>query len=59
VDPALLRMDDFWCCHGSLVQAHTLHNAYVCYEDEEGLAVCQYIPTEIEWEWDGVPVTVK
>jgi DUF1680 family protein len=50
--------DDFWCCHGSLVQAHTLHNAYVYYEDEEGLVVCQYIPTELEWEWDGVPVTV-
>jgi DUF1680 family protein len=51
--------DDFWCCHGSLVQAHTLHNAYIYYEDEEGLAICQYIPTEIEWEWDGIPVTVK
>jgi DUF1680 family protein len=51
--------DDFWCCHGSLVQAHTLHNAYVYYEDEEGLAVCQYVPTKLEWEWDGVPVTVR
>ena len=51
--------DDFWCCHGSLVQAHTLHNAYAYYEDEEGLAVCQYIPTALEWAWDGVPVTVK
>jgi len=50
---------DFWCCHGSLVQAHTLHDAYVYYEDEEGLAVCQYIPTKLEWEWDGVPVMVK
>jgi DUF1680 family protein len=51
--------DDFWCCHGTLVQAHTLHNAYVYYKDEEGLAVCQYVPTELKWEWDGVPVTVK
>ena len=51
--------DDFWCCHGTLVQAHTLHNAYVYYEDQEGLAICQYIPTKLEWEWDGVPMTVK
>jgi len=51
--------DDFWCCHGSLVQAHTLHNAYVYYEDGEGLVICQYIPTKLGWEWDGVPVTVK
>jgi len=51
--------DDFWCCHGSLVQAHTLHNAYVYYEDKEGLVVCQYVPTKLEWEWGGVPVMVK
>ncbi len=51
--------NDFWCCHGSLTQAHTLHNAYVYYQDEEGLAVCQYVPTKLEWEWDGVPVAVK
>ena len=51
--------DDFWCCHGSLVQAHKLHNAYVYYEDEEGLAVCQYVTTKLEWKWDGVPVTVR
>lgn len=51
--------DDFWCCHGTLVQAHTLHNAYVYYQDAEGLVVCQYIPTMLEWQWDAVPVTVK
>jgi DUF1680 family protein len=50
---------DFWCCHGTLVQAHTTHHAYVYYEDDEGLAVCQYIPTELTWERDGVPVTVR
>jgi DUF1680 family protein len=49
---------DFWCCHGSLVQAHTLHDAYVYYEDGEGLALCQYVPTELEWVWDGTPVTI-
>jgi len=31
---------------------------HVYYEDEAGLAVCQYIPTVLEWQWDGVPVTV-
>jgi DUF1680 family protein len=50
---------DFWCCHGSLVQAHTLYDAYVYYEDAEGLAVCQFIPSELEWVWDGTPVVVK
>lgn len=51
--------NDFWCCHGTLVQAHTMHNTYVYYEDEQGLAVCQYIPTELSWKWQGVPVRIS
>ncbi|HOK54550.1 MAG TPA: glycoside hydrolase family 127 protein, partial [Armatimonadota bacterium] len=50
--------EDFWCCHGTLVQAHVLHNAYVYYEDAEGLVVAQFIPTEAAWKWNGVPVKV-
>jgi DUF1680 family protein len=50
---------DFWCCHGSLVQAHTTHNAYIYYEGEGGIALCQYIPSELLWRKDGVPVTVR
>ena len=49
---------DFWCCHGSLVQAHTTHNAYTYYHDSSGLAVCQYIPSQLTWEQDGMPVMV-
>jgi hypothetical protein len=50
---------DFWCCHGSLVQAHTLHNAYAYYQTEEGLAVAGYVPSELRWSWQGVPVTLR
>ncbi|MBN1248976.1 MAG: glycoside hydrolase family 127 protein [Anaerolineae bacterium] len=50
---------DFWCCHGSLVQAHTYHNAYVAHDDDAGLIVNQYIPTELTWTWAGVPVVVR
>jgi DUF1680 family protein len=49
---------DFWCCHGTLVQAHTTHNAYTYYQDSVGLAVCQYIPSQASWEQDSVPVTL-
>ena len=49
---------DFWCCHGSLVQAHTLHNAYIYYGDDDGLLICQYIPSELRTEWNGIPVTL-
>jgi DUF1680 family protein len=40
---------DFWCCHGTLVQAHTRHDRYIYYQDEAGLVVAQYIPSEITW----------
>ncbi len=50
---------DFWCCHGSLVQAHTVHNAHVYYEDSEGIVVCQYIPTELHSERNGVAITLQ
>lgn len=51
--------NDFWCCHGTLVQAHTVHNAYVYYETDDGLDVCQYIATGLEMERDGVGVVVQ
>ena len=51
--------NDFWCCHGSLVQAHTTHNAYVYYESKGALAVCQYIPSELHWEREAGAVTLR
>lgn len=27
--------EDFWCCHGTLVQAHTRHASLLVYEDED------------------------
>ncbi|MBE3040031.1 MAG: glycoside hydrolase family 127 protein, partial [Chloroflexi bacterium] len=50
--------EDFWCCHGSLVQAHTIYANHIAYTDESGLALAQWIPSEIVWLSDGVPVKV-
>ncbi len=50
--------NDFWCCHGSLVQAATFHQAYVAYEDGDGLYINQTIPTEVRWSYGGVPVAI-
>ena len=38
--------DDFWCCHGTLVQAHPIHGTYALYTDDEGIVLSQTIPTE-------------
>lgn len=40
---------DFWCCHGTMVQAQTLYPE-LCYsisEDKNTLYINQYIPTEL------------
>lgn len=48
--------DDFWCCHGSLVQAHASPGGGVYYQDTDGLVVCQYMPTALHWTYGGVDV---
>ncbi len=42
--------DDFWCCHGSLVQAHPLNASLVYYAEGTGLTVSQYLPSELDWK---------
>jgi DUF1680 family protein len=44
---------DFWCCHGTLVQAHSAHGSTAYYEDKDGLVVCQYIPSVLSWNRSG------
>jgi len=51
--------DDFWCCHGSLVQAHPLNSSLVYYQDEAGLVVSQCIPSELAWVHQGTEVKVR
>lgn len=51
--------NDFWCCHGSLVQAHSCHNAYIYYTRDDALLVSQYIPSELTWEKDDAEITVR
>ncbi len=51
--------DDFWCCHGTLAQAHaSCYTESVYFEDAEGLVVCQYIPTKLAWRRSGIAVKV-
>ncbi|WP_108251453.1 beta-L-arabinofuranosidase domain-containing protein [Planctomonas deserti] len=35
--------EDFWCCHGTLVQAHARHSGLVFYSGDDELVVAQYI----------------
>ncbi|NGN62767.1 hypothetical protein G5C51_02470 [Streptomyces sp. A7024] len=49
--------ESFWCCYGTMVQAHTLHDARAFYGFDGGVAVGQYIPSVLTW--DGVEITQR
>ncbi len=51
--------NDFWCCHGSLVQAQSLHNAYIYYAGENELIIAQYIASRLDTKIDGTTVKVE
>jgi len=50
--------DDFWCCHGTLLEANASHNRGVYFENDAGLVVSQYIPSTLTWDQSGVSVRV-
>lgn len=60
------RKNDFWCCHGTLVQANVRYREYIFYEkqSEEGkkvepkVVVAQYQPAKTIVEWNGTLVTL-
>ena len=51
--------NDFWCCHGSLVQAQSRYNALIYYQDEAGLTLAQYIPSSLQWQFAGTPIRIR
>lgn len=50
---------DFFCCHGTLVQAQTRYLEYIYFTSDAGLTVSQYIPSDLDWSFDGKKVVVS
>lgn len=50
--------DDFWCCHGSLMQAHAICNRSIVFADREGFLVSQYLPSRTAWDAFGTNVEI-
>jgi len=50
---------DFFCCHGSLVQAQDRYLQYIYYQNADGLTVSQYIPSALNWEYKGTKVKLN
>ncbi len=53
------RTRDFWCCHGTMVQAQTLYNELIYYTSDKTLSVMQYIPSHVQLDINGASVTVE
>jgi len=54
------KFDDFFCCHGSLVQANASHNRYLYYTDEQlNVYTGVYAASELKLEKDGKEIVIK
>ncbi len=51
--------DDFWCCQGTLTEAHTVNERSIYFEDDLGLIVSQLLPSELAWQHDGAEVRIR
>ncbi|GAA4181727.1 beta-L-arabinofuranosidase domain-containing protein [Gryllotalpicola koreensis] len=50
--------EHFWCCHGTLVQAHTRHSADIYYRADAEITVAQYRPSSLRTTVDGVDFAI-
>jgi DUF1680 family protein len=50
--------DDFWCCQGTLIQAHTIYPNHIFYEEGKDLVLSQYIPCQLDWNKNGKSVSL-
>jgi hypothetical protein len=48
--------DDFWCCQGTLIQAHTCYPNHIFYEEGKDLVLSMYIPCQLDWNKIGTSV---
>src|SRR5690606_13268714 len=52
--------EDFWCCHGTLVQAHTRHCELVFYTGDDGsLTIAQFIAARAEVPVEGGVASIR
>lgn len=50
------RFGDFWCCHGTLVQANARYREYIFYQKADCVTVAQYQPAVVHMGWQGSEV---
>lgn len=55
------KRHDFWCCHGTMVQAQTLYPELIYFEDteERRFVVGQYIPSRLNCRCGDAEITIN
>lgn len=55
------KRHDFWCCHGTMVQAQALYPELIYLEDTENrrIVVGQYIPSRLSTHMEGSDISVS
>lgn len=53
------KFNDFFCCHGSLVQANAAHNKFLYYQNGTVIYTGVYADSEMSFDVDGQEVTLK
>jgi len=53
------ELEHFWCCHCTLLQANAIFNKGIYYQFAGGVAVCQYLPSEVKLNVNETVVTIS
>ena len=53
------KFNDFFCCHGTLVQANAAHNRFLYYTDGDNVYTGVYAASTAEFELSGKKVTLE
>ncbi len=55
------KTHDFWCCHGTMVQAQTIYPELIYFRDEaaDKLIISQYIPSRYEFTHKNIAVRIE
>lgn len=55
------KTHDFWCCHGTMVQAQTLYPDLIYFYDDEkdSLIVSQYIPSRLKYRHENADICIE
>ena len=50
---------DFFCCHGTMVQANAAFTDGLYYQDDTGIAICQYLGSSAKFDRNGITVLIR